>query len=250
MLKYVNSAKRKRIAQLASILAIVVMIPAVFTFITVYKESKMNNQIALFIKNEIKSNPSYSLIEFTSILIDKKLALNFFNEMSEAEENSLNIKLITDPRYAALKEFNIDVKGSDIKSYQLITTAYQDARKELKEGKNIIAGLQNQIEELNTTIFSLNTRIEQGTIDDTNKVVAFSSIAKEAKIRYHNLEQIGFAKMLSSKDFIKVDTIPVATVSWNEYLSDSLVKIKEVAFRSWLQTEMKLDTLFIRRIKE
>ena len=39
MLKYANSAKRKRIAQLATLVAIVVMIPAGFTFWDVYKES-------------------------------------------------------------------------------------------------------------------------------------------------------------------------------------------------------------------
>lgn len=249
MLKYVNSAKRKRIAQLASVLAFVVMIPAVFTFITVYKESKMNNQIVLFIKNEVKSNPSYSLIEYDKDLNAKKLELNFFNEMTEGEQNSLRIRL-NDSDYTALKDFTIDVKGSDTKSYQLITTAYQDARKELQESKNIIAGLQSQIEQLNQAISNLNTRIEQGAIENNNKVIAFSRIAKEAKIRYNDLEQIGFAKVISSKDFIKIDTIPVATISWNKSLTDSIVNLKEIELRTWLQAEMQLDTLFIRRVKD
>jgi hypothetical protein len=249
MLKYVNSAKRKRIAQLASVLAIIVMIPAVFTFITVYQESQMNNQIATFIKKEVKANPSYSLIEYDKNLQEKTLELNFFNEMTEGEQNSLRIRL-NDADYAAIKDFTINVKGSDTKSYQLITTAYQDTRKELQESKNIIAGLHTQIEQLNQTISNLNARIEQGNIDDNNKVIAFSRIAKEAKIRYIDLQQIGFAKVLSSKDFIKIDTIPVATISWNTSLADSIKYKKEVELRSWLQTEMHLDTLFIRRVND
>ncbi len=40
MLKYANSAKRKRIARVASLVAIIVMIPAVFTFLSVLKESQ------------------------------------------------------------------------------------------------------------------------------------------------------------------------------------------------------------------
>jgi uncharacterized hydrophobic protein (TIGR00271 family) len=247
MLKYVNSAKRKRIAQLASVLAIIVMIPAVFTFITVYQESQMNNQIASFIKNEVKANPSYSLIEYDKDLNNRSLELNFFNEMTEGEQNSLRIRL-NDEKYTAIKDFTINVKGSDTKSYQLITTAYQDTRKELQESKNIIAGLHTQIEQLNQTISNLNARIEQGNIDDNNKVIAFSRIAKEAKIRYNEIEQIGFAKVLSSKDFIKIDTIPVATISWNTSLADSIKYKKEVELRSWLQSEMQLDTLFIRRV--
>ncbi len=63
--------------------------------------------------------------------------------------------------------------------------------------------MQNQIEQLNTTISSLNNRIEQGALEDNNKVIAFSRIAKEAKIRYYDLEQIGFAKVLVFKRFYK-----------------------------------------------
>lgn len=249
MLKYVNSAKRKRIAQLASVLAIVVMIPAVFTFITVYKESKMTNQIALFVKNEIDNNDSFQLMENTPDLDSKTLQLKFFNEMSEGEVNALSNQLRINEKYQALKEFKLDIKGSDTKSFDLITTAYQEKRQELKESKNIIAGLHSKIEQLNTTISSLNNRIEQGALEDNNKVVAFSRIVKEAKIRYNDLEQIGFSKVLSSKDFIKIDTIPVATFSWNTSLTDSLITSKEVELRSWLQTVMQLDTLFVRRIK-
>lgn len=248
MLKYVNSAKRKRIAQLASILAIVVMIPAVFTFITVYKESKMNNQIAKFIKNEIERIDSFQLIEYTPDLNNKTIQLKFFNEMTEGEINTLTNQLLINENYDALKDFKLDVKGSDTKSFDLITTAYKEKRQELQESKNIIAGLQSQIQQLNQTISSLNARIEQGAIDDNNKVIAFSRIAKEAKIRYIDLEQIGFAKVLSSKDFIKIDTIPIATISWNKSLADSLMYKKEVELRSWLQAEMQLDTLFIRRV--
>ena len=69
------------------------------------------------------------------------------------------------------------------------------------------------------------------------------------KIRYIDLESVGFANQLSSKDFIKIDTIPVATIKWNKKLNDSIVKLKERELRAWLQKEMDLDTLFIKREK-
>src|SRR5688572_14912381 len=42
MLKYANSKKRKRIARIASVLAIIVMVPAVWTFVEVLKESNFH----------------------------------------------------------------------------------------------------------------------------------------------------------------------------------------------------------------
>jgi hypothetical protein len=39
----------------------------------------------------------------------------------------------------------------------------------------------------------------------------------------------------------------VATIKWNLKLSDSIISLKETALRTWLQKEMALDTLFIKR---
>ncbi|NVK53049.1 MAG: DUF389 domain-containing protein [Flavobacteriaceae bacterium] len=250
MLKYVNSAKRKRTAQLASVLAIVVMIPAVFTFITVYKENKINNQYNAFIKNEIKSNQSLQLIEKEDPDIENKvLKLNFFNEINEATENALLNQLRNNNKYYALKEFNLKIKGSDTKSFELITTAYKEKRQELEDSKKIISGLRTEIEDLKNTITGLNQKIEQKAILNNERSIAFSRVAKEAKIRYFNIESVGFAKVVSTADFIKIDTIPLALVKWNAALNDSIVNLKEQELRKWMQTELKLDTLYIKREK-
>jgi uncharacterized hydrophobic protein (TIGR00271 family) len=249
MHKYANAARRKRYATVATIVGIAVMIPAVYTFINALDESRMNSQFKNYVKTEISSNPKYQLIDKNLDTKDKLISLNFFNEVSEAEENMLQNQLVNDPRYANLKDVKIEIKGSDTKSFALITTAYTEKRQELQESKNIISGLQKQIEGLQGTISTLNSRIEQDALNKNQNVVAFSSIAKDAKIRYNDIEAIGFAKVLSSKDFIKIDTIPVATIKWNVQLPDSIISPKERELRVWLQKEMKLDTLFIKREK-
>ena len=249
MIRYANSAKRKRIAQLASLLALVVMIPAIYTFIKVYKENKVNTQLSLFIKNEIKSNRLYQLMDDEYNEKEKKLSLNFFNEVTQAEKNSLQNSLSTDPRYVDCNDIIIDIIGSDTKSFYLITTAYKDKSEELKESKNIIDGLHKQIEDLEVIISSLNNRIEQDALNENEKAIAFSRISKDAKIRYNEILAIGFAKILRSKDFIKVDTIPLVTIKWGFNINDSIISLKELELRSWLQAEMKLDTLFIDREK-
>ena len=249
MHKYANSAKRKRYKTIAAVIGIVVMIPAVLTFITVYKENKINNQIAAFIKNEINANPSYQLMDEDFDMQTKTLNLNFFNEVNVAEENSLKNQLVNDPRYANLVDVKLKIKGSDTKSFDLITTAYQEKRDELKESKNIIEGLQNKIKDLEGTITSLNNRIEQDAQANNQKAIAFSRIAQQAKIRYIDINTIGFANVLSSKDFIKIDTIPVAMITWQPNLSDSIITIKEKELRTWMQSELGLDTLYIKREK-
>jgi uncharacterized membrane protein len=247
MHKYANAAKRKRYSSIATIVGLAVMIPAIFTFVTVFQKNQVKTQVTNFIKNEIKTIKSFQLIDDTYSYEEKEIKLNFFNEVTEGEKNILNNQLVNNSNYTKIKDFKIKIKGSDTKSFELITIAYTEKREELQESKNIIAGLQKQLTGLQETISSLNNRIEQDALSKNKNVIAFSSIAKDAKIRYIDIEEIGFASVLSSKDFIKIDTIPVATIKWNLRLPDSIISPKERELRSWLQKEMKLDTLFIKR---
>jgi uncharacterized hydrophobic protein (TIGR00271 family) len=247
MHKYANAAKRKRYSTIATVVGLAVMIPAIFTFITVFQKNQVKIQVTDLIKKQIKTIQGFQLIDDTYNYEDKEIYLNFFNEVSEVEENILNNQLANNINYTKIKDFKIIIKGSDTKSFELITTAYKEKREELQESKNIIAGLQKQLTGLQETIYSLNNRIEQDALNKNKNVIAFSSIAKDAKIRYIDIEEIGFASVLFSKDFIKIDTIPVATIKWNLKLPDSIISPKERALRSWLQKEMKLDTLFIER---
>lgn len=248
MHKYANVAKRKRYSTIATIVGIAVMIPAIFTFISALNESQIKTEINNFVNNEIKEIKSFQLIGDPDLDLDKKeIKFSFFNEVTQGEQNILNNQLANNPNYTKIKDFKLKIKGSDTKSFELITTAYKDKREELQESKNIVAGLQKQITDLQETISSLNNRIEQDALNTNQKVVAFSRIAKDAKIRYRNIEEIGFASVLSSKDFIKIDTIPVVTIRWNVQLSDSIIAPREIELRSWLQKELALDTLFIKR---
>ena len=248
MYKYANVAKRKRYSTIATIVGIAVMIPAIFTFINALNKSQIKTQINNFVNNEIKEIKSFQLIGDPDLDLDKKeIKFSFFNEVTQGEQNILNNQLANNPNYIKIKDFKLKIKGSDTKSFELITIAYKDKREELQESKNIVAGLQKQITDLQKTISSLNNRIEQDALYTNQKVVAFSRIAKEAKIRYRDIEEIGFASVLSSKDFIKIDTIPVVTIRWSEQLSDSIIAPREIELRNWLQKELALDTLFIKR---
>ena len=246
MLKYVNSVKRKRIAQIASLTAVVVMVPAVWTFLNVLKDNKINNQIKLFIKNEIDNIDDYLLMDDEYYSNTQTLELKFFNEISNAEENLMKSRLKTDPRYSALIEVKLKIKDSDTKSFDLLTKAYEDKGQELKESRDIIEGLQRKISDLEQVISNLNSKFEQEAIQRNEKIVAFSRISKEAKIRYNELERLDFANVLSSKDFIKIDTIPQITVKWNQFIPDSIINLKQKELRSWMQIQLELDTLYIK----
>ncbi len=243
MLKYANSQKRKFIARIATLIAIIIMIPAGITFFNVYNESKERNQVGEFIKNKIRKNDAYQVL---SIDVDYKLDsiyLRTFNEVSEGLQLDLNNDLKNNPLYPNLRNYGVAIPGSDISSYDLISKAYEDSREELKQSRNVVSGLQKEIEDLESEISDLNYRIEQ----KEQSTLAVSELGSQAKIRFPELEYFSLAQTLEYKDFVQVDTTATATVTWRESLIDSLVISKEKDLSIWLKGELDTDTVYVQR---
>ena len=245
MLKYANSAKRKRIARIASILAFVVMIPAGWTFWNVFQQSKFDIQLKRFLDKEVRSNPALQLLSFNENYNEKTLELNFFNEISEATKQDLLNELKDNSQYPDLIDVKLKIKGSDTKSYELISSAYKDTREELKESKNIISGLQSKITELENEVTNLNQQLESQ--NNSAFDLSFTALSKDAKIRFSDLEYFGYSEMLVSKDFITIDTISVVSTRWNSSLNDNMVNARDNQLKEWLKERLKVDTLVIKK---
>lgn len=244
MLKYVNSLRRKRIAQLASLTAVVVMVPAILTFLNVLKESGYEQDYAKFLEKEIYNNTNLWLQREKMDMEGKTIRLFFNGEVNDVTVSDLNNEI---KAYKNIKDFELMIDGNKTRSFDKLSESLDRAYNQLDEKEIIIQGLQKRIIDLEQTIADLNNSREQDAIARNEKAIAFSRISKDAKIRYMEMEQIDFAHILSSKDFINIDTIPQVTITWNSSVPDSIINIKELELRTWLQTQMQLDTLFIKR---
>ncbi|MGB1211132.1 DUF389 domain-containing protein [Lacinutrix venerupis] len=243
MLKYANSAKRKRIARFASLVAIVVMIPAIYTFINVLQQSKYEMDYDNFIKNEIVANDNLWLQRENMDIATKKISLFFNGEIGEATISDLKNELKKGNNYGNLKDFELVINANKSRSIDRISESLDRAYDDLDRRDNIIAGLQKQIEELQNNINTLNLELENK--NNLKGAVSFTTLAKDAKITFKDLEFFSYATMLESRDFIRIDTMPVARVKWNKNLSDSLVRKNEKALSVWLKKEIKVDTVYI-----
>ncbi|MFD1015660.1 DUF389 domain-containing protein [Winogradskyella rapida] len=244
MLKYANSAKRKRTSRIAMGVAIIVMIPAIWTFLTVLQESRYQRDFDNFVKNEIESNSNlwYQKRDNDLDIETKTMNLHFNGDVSD--------EMITDlqnekKNYINLSDFELIINANKTRSADRLMESLDRAYADLDRKDNVIDGLQTQIENLQKSITNLNQQIES---KNTNiNAVSFSSLSRDAKIKFNDLEYFGYAKMLESKDFINIDTVTIAHVRWKVKLSDSLVLNKERDLQKWLKNELKVDTVFIRR---
>ncbi|CAM1339623.1 DUF389 domain-containing protein [Tenacibaculum aestuarii] len=244
MIRYVNSAKRKRIAQIASFIAFLVMVPALFTFVGVYNESVIDASYKRFLKAKVYDNPNLWLQREKLEVKEKTIKLFFNGDVSDATESFLRNELKTFPKIDA---YSLVINENKAKSVDRVVDAYDRAVKELDEKDNVIKGLHMEIDDLKRTISNLNQRIEQDALYRDKNSIPFSKISTEAKIRFNDIKEMSLAKVLSSSDFIKVDTTTVVSVKWNKKLKDSVIVKNEKELRTWIQKELKTDKIQITR---
>lgn len=240
MLKYANSKKRKRIAQLASLIAILVMVPAVWTFLNVLTESRYKLDYRNFLKNEVESNDNLWLHREDMDMDAKTISLFFNGELSEATISDLENEL---KGYENIKGFDLNISGNKNRSTDKIIELYDKATIDLEQKDYIINGLRDEIETLKGNIVSLNDQLENKSKSTDD--ILYAAVAKDAKIKFSDLEYFGYAKMLESSDFIKVDTVSVVSLKWNSKLNDSLIRVNENEMKTWLQTKLKTNRILI-----
>jgi len=239
MQKYVNSKKRRNIARFATLVAIVVMIPATWTFIKVLRESGYQKDYKSFIEKNVTQNDELWLRTSSMDMKNKTIKLSFFGELDEAVKTALQNELSDKNRYPNIYDFTPNFDGGTTKrSYDIVLGQLDNAYQRLEEKDSLISSLNSQID-------TLKVRLEKTTNSlDAND---FVTLAKDAKIQFSDLQYFGYAKMLESSDFRKADTIAIARVRWNTTLTDSIMTVREQELNEWLKKELNIEKLLIKR---
>jgi len=241
MQKYANSAKRKRIARIASLLAIIVMIPAVMTFLKVLNESNFKNDAKAFISNELKALPNANYIEKNATVTynangESIIELIPFgtDEIPQSTKDLLEQRL---SNYKALKNTKLyvnQVKNRNINNLEYMEELrYRDSLDLLSQAQKI-----SYLEEKALKL----SKIERNQIP-------FEELLNEVKINYENVERFSYSSQLTS-NFSKIDTLAVFSVKWKNSITDETFIAKDKdRIERWLKTRLKLDTLVVERLK-
>jgi len=152
MQKYVNSKKRRNIARFATLVAIVVMIPATWTFIKVLRESGYQKDYKSFIEKNITKNDELWLRKSDLNMKDKILELDFFGELDDDIRNALENNLSDKSVYPNIYNFKPEFNGNNQRRYEIIIDQLDNAYQRLEEKDSLIANLNSQIDTLKIRI--------------------------------------------------------------------------------------------------
>ncbi|WP_274476520.1 DUF389 domain-containing protein [Mangrovimonas aestuarii] len=243
MLRYANSHRRKRISQLATILAIAAMIPAVWTFIDVLKESNFDRDARAFIDKELSGLKN----QFEYI---KKNAVYKYS----AKEGESYIEFNT-YGLEEVPQSTIDLLKSRMKDYPALASARLYFNQSRSEGLDNIKFMEQlrvrdslDLVEQSEKIKSLEDRVKHLSVFERTSI-PFEELTKEVAINYEGIKNLSYSSLITS-NFSKIDTIPTITVEWDK----SKIKEKEIAkdqdkLERWLKVKLNMDSLVVKRVE-
>ena len=239
MLKYANSARRRRTSQLASVLAIIVMIPAMLTFLNVIKESNFKQDAEAFIQNELSALPnSRYIINNASYIYNKEgesvIQLIPFgtDEIPQSTKDVLEQRLSNYGTLHSTKLFINQVKNRVVNNLEYMEELRTRDSLDLMNQQQKISYLEDRVKKL--------SRLERGQIP-------FEQLTKEVKINYETIEQFSYSNVVNS-NFKTIDTLSVFTVKWIDSLAkEGVRKQDKLKLEKWLKLKLNLDTLVVKR---
>jgi hypothetical protein len=241
MVKYVDSIKRRRIGRIASLVALLVMIPAGFTFYNVFQESRFMNQAdkliheiigtyqfddnGRFIKSltEIKYNQEgVSTIELVTMgdeSIPENVIATWRNQMSQYSRlETTDLKIFQGGQDDSEEKFNY------------VNELYESKKAELLNKDERILLLERELAELSSY---------------ARKQIPFNDISAEARTNYDNLSSLSFSYVITT-DFNTQDTIPVFEVKWKDPDNAEKIRTESKKLNDWLKIRLKDDKVIVK----
>jgi uncharacterized hydrophobic protein (TIGR00271 family) len=235
LVKYANSHRRKRIAQLASLIALIVMVPSVILFMNLLKEQVFENRATMFVDNVVK-------FEGAEIV---KSAMNY-------DAKNIDVYLIGRPvPQSTISQWSNELKNTD-KLQDISLRVYQgtDQSGELAEklSSEVKAGILEDLYVKNEQLLlDKDTRItflenEIATLKVSN--IPFKELSQEVKINYQGIETFSYSNKITT-NFQSTDTLPVINIRWKNDvpMKDRNDQMKRL--QAWLKFKMQLDTISV-----
>lgn len=249
LINYVNSSKRRLISRIVTIFSILMLIPAIYTFLGVLYESKFNNSLKEFYEFELDGikNKDY-LIRNSKVEYDigENNYMPWQDKLSVITFNSYGLEPVSKDIIAFLKT---RVKKYPQLSLTSIVFNQQEIENDFKEQKRFLVELR-KIDSLELS--SKTKQIEQleNKLKEFEKVesqnVLYKTIIQDIKFNYEDIEEINLQNVISlvnSNDFE-----PVFLIKWKDSMLSQEILVQENKIREWLFFKLESESFQLKRL--
>ena len=239
MLKYINHAKRRRISNIASVVALVILAFSIYQFYLLYKFNHFTTRAERFIEGL------------------KEEGVNIIGEGSESIDYAGNeIKLyVFGSEYTSRDEERWEQQLDELGLGNTRLTILQSQenagiREDIDKIKELYINSHKMMSAKDETIREKDMRIdelEKDLMKYYSNDVRFDRVLGEIKINYEDLASVSFAREYRS-DFERMDTLNIVNVRWKASVRNKDKKQQEEKLEKWLEQRLNIKKIEIRRL--
>jgi uncharacterized hydrophobic protein (TIGR00271 family) len=235
MVKYANSKHRKRIAQIATIISVIVIVPSIILFLNLLEIEVFDNKAKEFIATNIKydgtvilkSNQDHDTNKIEVFLIGRLVPNFTINKWKEElKKNTVLENTNLQVFQAADQSGEMAMELSGKLKFDILDELYEKNEQLLMDKEAKIKFLENELTSLKI------------------KDLRFDEISKEVKINYSEIIALSYYNKITT-NFKTTDTIPVIAITWDKKYAKKNRDKDAKSLNNWLRYKLKLDTLQI-----
>ena len=225
VVKYLNQAKRKRIAQIATFVATLIIGFSIYQFYLLFQENKYQSNAEHFI-SQLQEKTGAGIID-TDINYHKKIIkiVVLGQNVNQKQEQEWNQKLA---------DFNLENSVLQIQQDNKATSLQNEIetiKKSYLKTQNIMATKDEIIHQKESLILEQKEEITQLKKQE----IPFVQLSKEAHIIFKGLQKLSYAKKYET-NFEKLDTLFIFEANWIDSLTTD---VQKKSLQDWLKTRIK-----------
>src|SRR5690606_1175908 len=233
LVRYANSKRRKRTAQIASLIAIAVIVPSVWLFVKLLEQQVFETKTKEFVKNII-NHEGAEVVKFTHDYKSRSIDVYLIGRpVPQDKINEWLVKL----------EETENLEKSQLHIYQGTDQSGEISAKlsgEIKAGilEDLYVKNEQLIQNKDEQIRFLENQIALIKVQN----IPFKELSEELKINYDGVETFSYSNKITT-NFQKTDTLPVVSIQWKKNVPSSERRADSKKIEAWLKFKLKLDTL-------
>jgi len=239
---FVDATREKRVKFYMTLGMILIIIPSLYIFWGVLRESYFRSHAESFISNVVKMQGA-RVVSSKLIYDEDNPTIELFLIGADVPEDTVSVWKSQMPYYK-LEDASLDIYkggGSSTERNDDIQAISGRIRADIVE--DLFVKSQDEIMDRETVISDLRREVEflRGS------GVKIGPLSKELKIQFEDLEKVSFAQMVEAGDTGVEDTIPTFMVRWNPRASRKEINKNEDVLANLMKLRLDLDTVRVVR---
>jgi uncharacterized hydrophobic protein (TIGR00271 family) len=235
LVRYANSKRRRMISRVASLIALIVMVPSIILFLNLLDQQVFENRTKDFVDNVINYDGA-EVVKYTYDFDSKEIDVYLIGRLVPQGQLNKWQTALGDTDKLLGSKLNI-YQGTD-QSGELAERISGNLKQDILE--DLYVNNQKELQDKDLRIEFLENEITKLKIDE----IEFASLSKEVQLNYDKLKSFSYSKRVMT-NFDKIDTIPVFEVDWDRSVNSRTRRENNEKLGNWLKFKLKLDTLLI-----